>query len=104
MTLLARYAQYLFNLQHNTARTGKKWHMHLTAYKEHTTATSHVLERLRHENAILCTGAHPPSERDRKLQVAYHRLSQGEHRNHTRQLLDITHEEVDVRTQGIIHL
>jgi hypothetical protein len=34
MTSLARYAQYLFNLQHNTARTGMQQHMHSTMYKE----------------------------------------------------------------------
>jgi hypothetical protein len=53
MTLLARYAQYLFNLQHNTARTGMQQRMRLTTYMEHTTATSRDLERLRHENAVL---------------------------------------------------
>jgi hypothetical protein len=37
-------------------------HMHLTAYEEHTTATSRELERLRDENAILCSGARPPLE------------------------------------------
>jgi hypothetical protein len=62
MTSLARYAQYLFNLQHNTARTGMQQHMHLTAYEEHTTATSRELKRLRDENAILCSGVCPPSE------------------------------------------
>jgi hypothetical protein len=44
MTLFARYAQYLFNLQHNTARTGMQQCMCLTAYEEHTTATSRELE------------------------------------------------------------
>jgi hypothetical protein len=44
MTLFARYAQYLFNLQHNTARTGMQQCMCLTAYEEHTTATSCELE------------------------------------------------------------
>jgi hypothetical protein len=33
MTSLARYAQYLFNLQHNTARTGMQQCMRLTVYK-----------------------------------------------------------------------
>jgi hypothetical protein len=45
--------------------------MHLTAYKEHTTATSRELERLMHENAVLRSGALPPSEQDHELQVAY---------------------------------
>jgi hypothetical protein len=62
MTLLAIYTQYLFNLQHNTARTGMHQRTHLTAYKESATATTHEIERLRHENAILRSGAHPPSE------------------------------------------
>jgi hypothetical protein len=52
----------MFNLQHNTTSTDMQQHMHLTAYDEHTTATSRELERLRHENAILCSGACPPSE------------------------------------------
>jgi hypothetical protein len=38
MTSLARYVQYLFNLQHNTARTGMQQRMHLTAYKKSATA------------------------------------------------------------------
>jgi hypothetical protein len=78
--------------------------MRLTAYEEHTTATSRELERLRHENAILRSGARPPSEQDSELQVAYRRLSDTEHGwNYTCQLLDITHKEVDVCTHGIIH-
>jgi hypothetical protein len=61
--------------------------MHLTAYEEHTTATSHKLDRLRHENAILRSGAPPPLAQDRKLQVTYRRLSEAEHGwNYTRQL------------------
>jgi hypothetical protein len=34
----------------------------LTAYKESDTAATHDIERLRHENAILCSGARPPSD------------------------------------------
>jgi hypothetical protein len=67
MTSLARYAQYLFNLQHNIARMGMQQHTHLTAYKESATAATHWIERLRHENAILHSGAHSPSEQDREL-------------------------------------
>jgi hypothetical protein len=105
MTSLARYAQYLFNLQHNTVGTVMQQRMSLTAYEEQTTTTSHELERLRHENAILRSGVCPPSEQDRELQVAYRRLSEGEHGwNHTRMLLDITREEVDTRTHRIIQL
>jgi hypothetical protein len=57
MTSMAKYAQYLFNLQHNTARIGRQQRMRLMAYEESATATSHEIERLRHENAILCSGA-----------------------------------------------
>jgi hypothetical protein len=105
MTLLTRYVQYLFNLQHNTTRTVMQQCMRLIAYEEHKTATSRELERLRHENAILRSGVCPPSEHDCKLQVAYRLLSEAEHGwNHTRMLLDITREEVDTHTHGIIHL
>jgi hypothetical protein len=105
MTSLARYAQYIFNLQHNTARTGMQQHTRLTAYKESATAATREIERLRHENAILCSGACPPSEQDRELQEVYRRLSNAEYGwNHTRMLLDITHEEVETRTHRIIHL
>jgi hypothetical protein len=105
VTLLGRYAQYLFYLWHNTARTSMQQLICLTAYEEHTTATSCELERLRHENAILYSSAHPPTKQDRELQVTYRRLSEVEHGwNHTRMLLDITHEEVDIHTYGIIHL
>jgi hypothetical protein len=92
MTSLARYAQYLFNLQHNTARIGMQQRTRLTTYKESATAATHEIERLRHENAILCSGACPHSEQDRELQEVYHRLSNTEHGwNHTRILLDISH-------------
>jgi hypothetical protein len=60
MTSLARYTQYLFNLQHNTAKTGMQQRMCLTVYK--ATAATREIERLRHENAILRSGACPPSE------------------------------------------
>jgi hypothetical protein len=79
MTSLARYTQYLFNLQHNTARTGMQQRMRLTAYKESATVATHEIERLWHENAILCSGACPLSEQDHELQEVYHRLSNAEH-------------------------
>jgi hypothetical protein len=105
MTSLARYAHYLFNLQHNIARTGMQQCMRLTVYKESATAATHEIERLRHENAILHSGARPLSEQDRELHVVYRRLSNAEHGwNHTRMLLDITREVVETRTHGIIHL
>jgi hypothetical protein len=104
MTSLAKYAQYLFNLQHNTARIAGQQRTRLTAYEESATTTAHEIERLRHENAILHSSARPPSELDCELQEVYCRLSDAEHGwNYTRMLLDITHEEVDIRTHMIVH-
>jgi hypothetical protein len=105
MTSLARYAQYLFNLQHNTARTGMQQRTRLLAYEESATATTGEIGRPRHENAILRSGVRPPSEQDRELKEVYRHLSNAEHGwNHTRLMLDITREEVEIRTHGIIHL
>jgi predicted RNase H-like nuclease (RuvC/YqgF family) len=105
MTSLAGYAQYLFNLQHNTVRTGMQQRTHLLAYEESATAATVEIERLRHENSILHSGVRPPSEQDRELKGVYRRLSNAEHGwNHTRLLLHITREEVEIRTHGIIHL
>jgi hypothetical protein len=67
MTSLAKYTQYMFNLQHNTARTARQQCTHLTTYEESATATAYEIERLRHENAILRSGACPPLEQDREL-------------------------------------
>jgi hypothetical protein len=80
-------------------------HTRLMAYKESATASTREIERLRHENAILCSSARPPSEQDRELQEVYHRLSDAEHGwNYTRMLLNITHDEVETHTNGIVHL
>jgi hypothetical protein len=88
-----------------TARTGIQQRMRLMVYKESATTATHEIERLRHENAILRSGAHPLLEQDRELQEVYHCLSNVEHGwIHTRMLLGITHEEVETRTHGIIHL
>jgi hypothetical protein len=77
----------------------------LMAYKESATTAARKVERVRHENAILRSGAHPPSEQDRELQEVCRRLSNIEHGwNHTHMLLDITREEVETHTHGIIHL
>jgi predicted RNase H-like nuclease (RuvC/YqgF family) len=77
----------------------------LMAYKESATAATGEIERLRHENAILRSGVCPPSEQDRELKEVYRRLSNAKHGwNDTRLLLDITREEVEIRTHGIIHL
>jgi hypothetical protein len=67
MTLLAKYMQYLFNFQHNTIRTGMQQCTHLAAYKKSATVATYEMERLRHENAILCSSARPPSEQEREL-------------------------------------
>jgi hypothetical protein len=102
---LAMYSQYLFNLHQNTARINVQQRMLLTAYEECPTTTSGELERLRHENAVLHSCALSPLEQDRELLVAHRHLSEAEHGwNYTHMLLDITHEEVDIRTHGIIHL
>jgi hypothetical protein len=75
------------------------------AYKESATAATDEIERLRHENAILHSDVHPPSEQDHELKEVYRRLGNVEHGwNHTHLLLDITQEEVETRTHGIIHL
>jgi hypothetical protein len=79
--------------------------MCLTAYKEIATAATREIERLRHESAILRSGARPPSEQDCELQEVYRCLSNAEHgQNHTRMLLDITREKVETHTHKIIHL
>jgi hypothetical protein len=105
MTSLARYMQCQFNLQYNTARTGMQQRTHLTTFKQSATSATREIERLRYENAILCSGAHPPLEQDCELQEVYRHLSNAEHGwNHTRMLLDITREEVETYTHGIIHL
>jgi hypothetical protein len=79
--------------------------MHLTTYKEHAIATSLELERLRHENAVIHSGTLPSSDQDHELKVAYRRLSEAENGwNYTCQLLDITREDIDICTHGIIHL
>jgi predicted RNase H-like nuclease (RuvC/YqgF family) len=95
----------LFNLQHNTTRTARQQRKRLTTYKESATTTAREIERLRHENAILHSGAWPPSELDSELQEVYRCLSGAEHGwNYTRMLLDIARQEVDIRTHGIVHL
>ena len=79
--------------------------MRLTAYEEQATFTSRELERLRHENAILCRGALQTTDKDLELQVAYRRLSEAEHGlNYARQQLDLAREEVDTRTHVIVRL
>jgi hypothetical protein len=77
----------------------------LMAYKESATAATGEIERPRHENAILRSGVRPPSEQDRELKEVYRCLGNAEHGwNHTHLLLNITREEVETYTHGIIHL
>jgi hypothetical protein len=105
MTSLARYAQYLLNLQHNTAKTGMQQRTHLAAHKESAAATAREIERLRHEIVFLRSGARPPSKQDRELQEVYCLLSDAEHGwNYTYILLGITCKEVETRTHEIVHL
>jgi hypothetical protein len=47
----------------------------------------------------------PPSDQNCELRVAYHHLSEAEHRwNYTCQQLDLAHEKVDIYTHRIIDL
>jgi hypothetical protein len=98
MVALAGYAQHLFNLQASTGRTVMRQHLHSSSLEQH-------VEELRRANAILCSGAPPPSDQDRELQVAYRRLSEAEHGWHYfRQQLEAAREMLDERTHAIIHL
>jgi hypothetical protein len=72
MAALAEYAQYMFNLQANTARTITQQRLHFGSLEQHA-------KELRRDNAILHSGTLPPSDKDRELQVAYHCLSEAEH-------------------------
>jgi hypothetical protein len=79
--------------------------MLLTTYEDRATTTSCELGRLRYENVVLHSSALSPLEQDGELQVAYHHLSEAEHGwNYTSMLLNTTHEEVDIRTHGIVHV
>jgi hypothetical protein len=62
MTSLARYTQYLFNLQHKTTRAGRQQRTRLTLYKESASAAAREVE-----NAILHSGARQPLEQDHEL-------------------------------------
>jgi hypothetical protein len=59
--------------------TGMQHRPHLMGYEESATATTRVIEWLRHENDILRSGACPPSEQDRELWEVYRRLSDAKH-------------------------
>jgi TolA-binding protein len=71
-------------------------HLHSSSLEQH-------VEELRH--AILRSGAPPPSDQDRELQVAYRRRSEAEHGWHYfRQQLDAARKKLDERTHAIILL
>jgi hypothetical protein len=94
---LARYAQYLFNLQHNTTKMTMQLRTCLMTYEESAIATAHELERLSHENAIFRSSAYPLLEQDHELQDVYYHLSYVEHGwSYTHMLLNITHEGISV--------
>jgi hypothetical protein len=95
---MAKYAQYLFNLQHNTIRTIIQQRLLLIAYEQHA-------EGLRHKIAILHSGTLPPLDQDHELLVTYCCLGNIEHGlNYNRQQLDLAREEVNTHTHAIIHL
>jgi hypothetical protein len=98
MTALAGYTQHMFNLQASTDRTVMRQHLHSSLLKQH-------IEELRCANTILRSGTPPPSDQDRELQIAYHRLNEAKHGWHYfRQQLDAAREMLDVLTHVIIHL
>jgi hypothetical protein len=98
MVALAGYAQHMFNLQVSTGRTVLRQRLHSSSLEQH-------IEELRYANDILHSGAPPPSDQDRELQVTYRHLSEVEHRCHYfRQQLDTAREMLDERTHAIVHL
>jgi chromosome segregation ATPase len=102
---MAKYVQYLFNLQHNISRIVIEHRPRLDVYEEQAIRTSLELERLGHENHILCQKTLGSAEKDLELQVAYRRLSEAEHGlNVARSQLDLTREEVETWTHVIVHL
>jgi hypothetical protein len=102
---MAKYMQYLFNLRHHTARIVIEQRVCLNPDMEQATHTTHELDRMGRENYIHRQGALGTTEKDLELQAAYHRLSVAEHGlNFARLQLDLTWEEVDMRTHTIIYL
>jgi hypothetical protein len=82
MAALAEYAQYSFDLQHNTTMTVLQQRLCMATYEEHHISTSCELAQLKCENDLVYGGTVPPSEQDRVLKVTYRRLSEAEHAWH----------------------
>jgi hypothetical protein len=59
--------RYLFNLQHITGRIIVEQHVRLNVYAEQATLTSHAMEMLESENALLCHGTRESMEKDLEL-------------------------------------
>jgi hypothetical protein len=105
MDALAEYAQYSFDLQHNTTTTVLQQRPCMAAYEECHISTACELAQLKCENDLLSGGTVPPSKQDWELKVVYRRLSEDEHAWHyIRQQLDMSHEMVNEHTHTIIHL
>jgi hypothetical protein len=102
---MAKYAQYLFNLQHNTGCTVIEQCTQMNKYKDQSIRTSLELERLGHENHILLQGTFGIREKDQELHSLYRHFSEVEHGlNHTRTQLELAQKEVATRTHAIVHL
>jgi hypothetical protein len=102
---LANYARYLFDLQYSTGQVVTQQRARLDTYTGEVTLTSHVMERLERENAILYRGTRESIEIDLVLQTTYRSLSEAEHGWHFTHLqLDLACEEVDTHTHAIMHL
>jgi hypothetical protein len=78
MAAMVEYAQYSFNLQHNTAMTVTQQRLYMAAYEECHIAISCELAELKCKNDLQRGGTSPPIDQDRELKVAYHRLSEAE--------------------------
>jgi trans-2-enoyl-CoA reductase len=64
---MAKYTQYLFNLQHNTGCIVIEQLVHLNVYAEQAAHTAHELERMSCENRILRQGTIGATEKDLEL-------------------------------------
>jgi hypothetical protein len=62
LAAMAEYAQYLFDLQHTTARTVVQQCLGMAAYEERNITISRKLAQLKCENDLLRGGTIPPSD------------------------------------------